>query len=454
MILPQDFVSEMRDLLGDEFPKFLKIYEDAPFRGVRVNLLKCEIEKFKKIFPHNLRSTPFSPETFYIDSKIQGLGNLPLHHSGAFYAQEPSATTAVRALSPKPGEKILDLCAAPGGKSTQIAACMKGEGLLWSNEIVFSRAKILLSNIERMGVKNAVVSSCHPKLLAERLANFFDKILVDAPCSGEGMFRKDRAAVEHWSRAHVSACAARQGEILHTAAKMLKAGGVMVYSTCTFSRAENEQVIDNFLKTHTNFVLEEIAGDFGRAGYSRECTADMRHTRRIFPMDGGEGHFVAKLRCTGKQLKDVEHTLNPKAAKSAHKTDANISQFLDAIYSKAPKGRICDFGSKLMLLPEGLPDISGLGILRAGLLLGEYKKGRIEPNHALFMAAASAELRQVVDLPADSPEAHLFLSGQEIAVPESLSGFVGVCVNSITTGFGKCSDGTLKNKYPKGLRAK
>ena len=235
-----DFLLRMKSLLGDEFDEFLKFYNSDDFiKGLRVNTLKCLPEKLCSLLDFELKKTPFCDEGFYIPSDVKSIGNNPLHHAGAFYVQEPSATSAVTMLDVHEGDYVLDLCAAPGGKSTQIGAKLNGTGLLWSNEIVRSRANILLSNIERMGISNAVVSNCRPDELCKRLENRFDRILVDAPCSGEGMFRKNDAERE-WSIEHVKSCAARQLLILNSAKDALKNGGYMVYSTCTFSKEENE----------------------------------------------------------------------------------------------------------------------------------------------------------------------------------------------------------------------
>ena len=233
--MTEKFLERMQSLLGDEFDAFLQYYNGENFRGLRVNTLKCTAEALQGALPFELKPTPFCPDGFYLPADVSSLGNHPLHHAGAFYMQEPSATSAVEMLGVQPGDRVLDLCAAPGGKSTQIGAKLKGEGLLWSNEIVKSRANILLSNIERMGIANAVVSNCHPEQLCERLAGCFDRVLVDAPCSGEGMFRKNSAAQTEWSEEHVKSCAERQLHILNSAKHALKPGGVLVYSTCTFS---------------------------------------------------------------------------------------------------------------------------------------------------------------------------------------------------------------------------
>ncbi len=274
-----EFLERMRGLLGDEYEAFLRCYEGDNFRGLRVNTLKCKPDQLQNLLDYELNPTPFCPNGFYLPADVQSPGNSPLHHCGAFYIQEPSATSAVEMLGVEEGDVVLDLCAAPGGKSAQIGAKLNRTGLLWSNEIVRNRANILLSNIERMGISNAVVSNAHPEQLCERVAGTFDRVLVDAPCSGEGMFRKNGEAQTEWSVEHVRSCAERQLHILDSAKKALKPGGVMVYSTCTFSREENEGVITRFLDENPDFELEDSGVSFGRPA--------LEYARRIFPMDGG-----------------------------------------------------------------------------------------------------------------------------------------------------------------------
>lgn len=443
MPLPQAFLSRMQTMLGDEYPTFLAAYEQPHFRGVRINPLKCSREMIEAAMGQ-LTPSPFSPLCFY--TQTEKVGSLPLHHAGAFYSQEPSASSAVTVLAPEPGEKVLDLCAAPGGKSTQIAACLLGEGLLWSNEIVKSRAQILLSNMERMGVKNAVVSSCHPETLCSRLAGFFDKVLVDAPCSGEGMFRRDEQAVEEWSPEHVKACADRQLAILHSAKQAVREGGVLVYSTCTFSPEENEGVIRRFLEEEPGFVLEAPGVSFGRKAENMDAV-------RIYPMDGGEGHFAARLRRVSE---------NPETPAS-HKLPAEkgegfrlARELLEKVFCQPPKNPLMQAGNRLYLLPDSLPELSGLGVLRAGVEVGEIKGKRMEPAHGLFMAARQEDLQYSVSFPSNSAEIAAFLRGEELGVElDAPNGsYVGVCVDHVTVGYGKYSSGRLKNHYPKGLRNK
>lgn len=426
----------MKSLLGDEFDEFLKYYNsDSFFRGLRVNTLKCTADKLG----FELRPTPFCKDGYYLPEELSRVGTHPLHHAGAFYVQEPSATSAVTMLGVKKGDKVLDLCAAPGGKSTQIAAALDGEGLLWSNEIVKSRALILLSNIERMGVRNAVVSSCHPDVLCERLHGYFDRVLVDAPCSGEGMFRKNSAAELEWSPEHVASCAARQLNILNSAKLALKEGGVLVYSTCTFSREENEGVITEFLRENPDFTLEDSGVSFGRP--------TLEYARRIFPMDGGEGHFAARLRKLSATASVGDAPLKPQ------KISGEIYKFYDETFVDRPFGENLEIiRDKLFAVPERLPSAEGLGVLRKGVLLGELKKNRVEPCHCAFAAAKPADCARAVSFSSDSGEIMKYLHGEEIDVPAELKGYTAVCVNDITLGFGKASGGRLKNKYPKGLR--
>ena len=411
------FLDKMKALLGDEFDDFLKFYNSSGehYRGLRVNTLKCSVEKLEKLLDFDLKSAPFCSESFYIPNEITSLGNNPLHHAGAFYIQEPSASSAVTMLDVQEGDYVLDLCAAPGGKSTQIAAKLNSKGFLWSNEIVKNRANILLSNIERMGIRNATVSNAYPEVLCDRLAGCFDKVLVDAPCSGEGMFRKDSTAESEWSDEHVKSCAERQLKILNSAKNALKDGGVMVYSTCTFSVEENEGVIGRFLEENPDFKLEDANVNFGRP--------TLEYARRIFPMDGGEGHFAARLKKSGELYK------NSFTENSKKKID-----------------------SKIIVLPQEYVPYEKLPVLRSGIILGQIVKNRIEPHHSAFMAAKADECVSKVDFDVNSAKIKAFLHGEEVAVDNNIKGYTAVCVNGITVGFGKCSNGRLKNKYPKGLR--
>lgn len=422
--------------LGDEYEIFEKEFLKKPVKGVRVNPLKADVKTVKTAF-ELFEPTKFSPFSFA--TNIEKFGNMPMHSAGAFYSQEPSAASAVTVLAPKEGDKVLDLCAAPGGKSTQIAGLLNGTGLLWSNEIVKNRANILLSNIERMGIKNAVVSSAYPEVLCSKLAGFFDKVLVDAPCSGEGMFRKNDEAVNDWSLEHVKACAIRQIQILNSAAKAVKENGVLVYSTCTFSKEENEDVCTAFLLENKEFELEKINVNFGRDAMGINAL-------RIYPMDGGEGHFVAKFK------RISSNNFSPKPFSYPTKENKDAIELYQSIFKDKIFGKVINIHDKLIILPEDLPDFKGIQVLRAGVELGEVKAKRIEPSHNLFTVQQAKNCRNLINLKSDDEILKKYLHGEEI--PCNAKSYTAVAVNSVVLGFGKASGGMLKNRYPKGLRYK
>lgn len=439
MKLPQPFLEQMKALLKDEYEAFIKTYDEPAFRGVRLNSLKCGEDVLRKSVPFPLSPTPFFPLSFYAPQE-EKVGNLPAYHAGMFYSQEPSAASAAAILDPQPGDKVLDLCAAPGGKSSQIAGMLKGEGLLWANEIVKSRANVLRSNLERMGVKNSVISCCHPQKLCQALQGYFDRVLVDAPCSGEGMFRREPEAALEWTPDSPASCAQRQRAILDSAALAVRQGGVLVYSTCTFSKEENEDTAAYFLQTHPEFQPLSAEVEFGRPAL------DGFPARRIFPMDGGEGHFVAKFYRTGEAA-CTAGDFSPSFSKEMEQAGA---QLYGELFSGPVPSRLQRVGDKLLILPEILPEISGLGVLRAGVELGEIRGKRIEPSHALFMSRKKEECRRVLDFTPEDPALLAFLRGEEIDCGEK--GYTALCVNGVVTGFGKASGGRLKNRYPKGLR--
>lgn len=455
------FLREMKEMLGAEYSAFEECMRQPHLRGIRVNTLKCGVEQ-AEAFGLPLMPCPFAPEGFYsalphqrLEGTDGGVGRSPWHHAGAFYAQEPSAMSAVTVLAPQPGDWVLDLCAAPGGKSSQIAAALRGEGLLWSNEVVRKRAQILLSNLERMGVRNAVVSSVRPDVMAARLPGAFDKVLVDAPCSGEGMFRRDTTAVSEWSPEHSAACALRQAAILDSAALCVGEGGVLVYSTCTFSFCENEDTVAAFLTSHPEFSLEDSGVTFGRPGFNRSDRFDLTRTRRIFPMDGGEGHFVARLRREGEASRCVRMT---SGSRKLNEHERRAAELFTESFTCPPYGEIVQIGEDCYMRPsvmETMPDLRGLGVIRCGVPLGEVKRDRIEPSHALFMAARAEECRRLLDYSPDDAALAAFLHGEELTLTDFCGadkGFTAVTCGGVVTGFGKASGGRLKNRYPKGLR--
>ena len=436
------FLQSMKALLGDSYPAFESSLEQPPFRGVYVNELKCSTARFRQLFPFPIEPTPFAPCGFYLDPDTAHLGTHPLHHAGAFYAQEPSAMSAAAVLAAKPGEKVLDMCAAPGGKTAAIAAALGGNGLLWSNEYVKQRAFTLLSNCERMGVRNAVISNADSAVLAKQLPQFFDKVLVDAPCSGEGMLRREKADYEKWSPKNIALCARRQAEILHNAAQTLACGGELVYSTCTFNRTENEEAVEAFLATHPDFELLPIQEPFGSPGFG------MPEARRIFPADGGEGHFVAKLKKRGEAaaVKYSDFTAGP--------APAAFDDFYKQQFAATPAGRPCEIGGKIYITPPALPATAGIPIHRAGVLAGEMKGRRFVPAHQLYSAARAEDCRAALDLSLEDARLPRYLHGEEISAEGAsvTSGYLAIMVEGIPLGFGKASGGKIKNHYPKGLR--
>ena len=397
--------------------------------ALRWNPLKGE----KPQLPFVGDNVPWEPMGYYYQSDARP-GLHPYHEAGVYYLQEASAMSAVAMLDPQPEERICDLCAAPGGKTTQIAGRMLGEGFLLCNEINPKRAKILSRNIERMGVANALVTNEHPGRLAERLPEYFDRVLVDAPCSGEGMFRKEEAAVTDWSPETVEMCARRQGEILDSAGKLVRPGGRLVYSTCTFAPAENEEAVAAFLQRNPDFETENVTTPwFTPAGHGQF---------RLWPHKLlGEGHFVAVLRRKGDTASEGEGCPGQREPKlwTAFAREMNI---------RLPEGKIITFGRSLYWAPADMPSISGLKVLRPGLELGEEKKDRFEPAHALALWLRDG--RNVENLSADSREIGEYLKGN--VIPSTKKGWCLVAVDGYTIGWGKGDGQVLKNHYPKGLR--
>lgn len=371
--------------------------------------------------------------------------------------------SAVTVLSPQKGERVLDMCAAPGGKSTQIAAALDGEGLLWANEYVSSRAKILAQNLERCGVKNGVVSCGDTVKLANALPEWFDAVLADVPCSGEGMFRKEEAAVGEWSEQAVAHCAERSAEILDNAAACVRHGGRLVLSTCTFAPEENEVAVIRFLQRHPDFCLEETGDLFGQPAFCYESlkefipkelhsfakTVDTTKCRRIFPWHGGEGHFVAKFRRLGESQRNFG---------LMQQTKSDVITLTEKLYEDCfvtpPNGTFAVFGDTVRLLPKEFPATSGVTVLAAGVAVATVCKGRtlrVEPCHAVFQAAKAEDCFRLLDFESDNSQLLAFLRGEELAV-NAPDGYTAVAVCEVVTGFGKVSNGKLKNHYPKGLR--
>ncbi len=433
--LPIDFINRMEQDLGPDFHAFLRSYEENKISALRFNPLKSDEDTVSSLSDMLLEKVQWSRYGYYYDDEAVRPGLHPYHAAGVYYIQDASAQLPVEMLMPMPGDYCLDLCAAPGGKSTQIAGYLEGEGFLLSNEPMKNRAKILSENIERLGIKNAIVVSEYPDKLADTFGEYFDKIMVDAPCSGEGMFRKNHDACLEWSLEAVDMCAARQAEILEKAYEMLIPSGRICYSTCTFSQKEDEQMVASFLKKHSDMRLIE--------------------ERRLWPHEvKGEGHYAALLEKTDRDNRAFDIRAGRKVYSPKKAGAKQIADFI----SFAKDNLTGDWTDNLMLvgdllykLPKDCPDFQGLHVLRGGLFLGTLKKNRFEPSHALALALSQAEARHVYNASADSKEIEDYLLGQSI-MADVEDGWTLITVDGHSLGWGKAVKGQIKNHYPKGLR--
>lgn len=496
-MLPEKFLERMKTLLSEsEYDSFVKSFgeDEERYHALRVNGLKVSDNTFNDLKdigididnPDNM--VPWEENGYYYE-KDCAPGKSPYHEAGLFYIQEPSAMAPVHYLDPKPGERILDLCAAPGGKSTQIAVSMKGEGILVTNEINRDRAKILSLNVERLGIRNALVLNETPESLAGTFEGYFDKILVDAPCSGEGMFRKNaEAAFSEWSPENVEACGVRQTEILENAAKMLMPGGRLVFSTCTFAPRENEESVYRFIASHPDFHVKEVAlfdgMDNARPEWiSDECIAEcekendvdidaiknqVRSAIRLWPHKlRGEGHFLCVLEREGQLLDREKDNFVPGGRNIPAKKEIQklFFEFADEALSFSDRkemvlnsgirldGTMFMFGEQLYICDPKMPGIMGLKCMRPGLHLGTIKKDRFEPSHALALSVRHEDAKMSVSYKENSPEIRQYLNGQTVRCDKNApKGWTLIEVDGYSIGWAKQAGGMLKNHYPKGLR--
>lgn len=455
-MLPQEFQNRMQEMLGKEYDAFLQGYEKPRFHALRRNPLKIEEKDFRDKIPFELKTVPWSIHGYYYENTDQP-GKHPFHEAGIYYIQEPSAMSVAEYLEVKPGQQVLDLCAAPGGKTTQIAGFMEGEGLLVCNEIHPQRAKILSENIERLGVKNALVTNETPQRLSAVFPGFFDKILVDAPCSGEGMFRKNEEALVEWSPQNVQMCADRQDEILEEVAKMLRPGGRICYSTCTFAPAENEDCMARFITKHPEFHLVEVEKkenmSSGNPAYAIHPIDGLEKTIRLWPHKlDGEGHFIAVLEKDGVLENDYKPISRNGNEKTLKEKDCQEYLEFEKEFLKVRVGKdLFLFGEQLYAMPENMPGLKGLKVVRPGLHLGTLKKKRFEPSHALALSLKPEEAVYTWELKADSLEIKQYLSGQTFCA-DGEKGWYLITVEGYSIGWGKLAGGVMKNHYPKGLR--
>lgn len=447
--LPEKYKERMKALLGDGYEAYEKALSEPPVRAFRVNTDKISVADFEKICPFPHEKIPYTDNGFYFT--YDKIGNHPFHHAGMIYVQEPGAMAPAECVDIKPEWHVLDMCAAPGGKSTQIKNKLGEKGVLVSNEIIPSRCKILTGNIERLGLKNVITTCSDSEHLTRFFHKDFDLIMVDAPCSGEGMFRKEEAAVTEWSEENVRLCAERQLGILDNAIRLLKDGGYIIYATCTFSLEENEMVIDSFLRKYPEFELAEVTPRV------RESTCDgiefegceaknILYCRRFYPHKSrGEGQFMAVLKST------VEPSVRKADTKKGkEKENRLITDFLGSVLTEYDKSNVISNGYRVNYFTPDFPVPNAF--FSCGVTVGEIKKGYIQPHHQFFMAMGK-DFKRKIDLEPDSPELMKYLHGEEIPA-DTENGWAVVTVNGCSIGGIKVVSGRGKNHYPKGLRLK
>ncbi len=460
--LPKSYVDAMKELLKGDYDAYIKSLDEKPYVGIRTNLLKLEPEKLKEILDRDFKGIPWVKEGFYFEEekgvlttsslsnneKIKSISKNPYYFAGLYYIQEPSAMTPAMIAGIKPGDKVLDLCAAPGGKSTQAASYLQGEGLLVSNDFSASRVKALQKNIEVSGIDNVLITNEDPKNLSNVYIEYFDKIIVDAPCSGEGMFRRDSAVFRAYLGRGPEFFTGLQVSILNEAAKMLKPGGTLVYSTCTYSKIEDEGSLSEFLENHPEFKIDKIKPDFGF-----EESKILPGTIRLFPHKiKGEGHFVARLKKDESTLEIETSKIKDKKKRKLPKLPEELLEFLGKIKRGWDYERIFINKDYAYYLPKDALIDKSLHYIRTGLLLGEIKKNRFEPFQALAMNIKFDEWENPLNLSATDERVIKYLKGETIEADDEYMGIRLVCVDGFSLGFVKQNKNSCKNKYYQGWR--
>lgn len=443
MELPQKYIEKMKYLLGkQEFERYLQCLEQSEYAGLRINPLKWSKQQYLQKGLFGVECVPWCDEGIYCNEEMRPAKH-PYYYAGLYYIQEPSAMAPAAILPIHKNDCVLDICAAPGGKSTQLGAKLNHTGILVSNDISAGRTKALLKNIELFGITNSIVMSETPQKLSKHFENYFDKILIDAPCSGEGMFRKDSNMIKKWNDELIQHCIQQQKEILEYCAVMLKSGGMLLYSTCTFSVEENENMIQQFLKKHSEFAVVPIEKKWGF-----QKGIDLEECARLFPQNiKGEGHFLALLEKKGEKKDIIFKTEKEQIDNRMTLFREFEKQVLKPNWQKA-KGIYKIYGDDLCYMPENVPILKGLRVLRSGLQLGTFKKGRFEPSQALALALNKEDVNNYVDFTIQRDDVIRYLKGESISVPEPRNGWCIVCVDGHTLGWGKMQNGRLKNKYP------
>ena len=441
--LSEKYLNKMKELLGDEYDDYLNSFNEKRIHSLRVNNAKISNEEFERICPFKIKRIPWIENGYYFDENDRPSKH-PYYYAGLYYLQEPSAMTPANVLPIEKGDIVLDACAAPGGKSLELASKLGDSGLLVSNDISVSRAYSLLKNLELGGHKNIYVMAEDISKLSKKFVKSFDKILIDAPCSGEGMLRKDPSIIKEWEDKGNEYYANLQKDIVKSAVSMLKDGGMMVYSTCTFDKSEDEDIVSYILSLDDDLKLERI-NEY--EGFTRGI--DMDEAIRLYPHKlQGEGHFVALVK------KDTPKTVTVKKKHVSKIDSKEAEEFIKLIKRDFDDGYFEIINNNLYFIPEYDFEKKGLRILRSGLLMGEIKKHSFEPSMALALNLKMNEFKNVINLSVDDKRVISYLKGETISVPETKDGWVLVCVNGYSLGFGKMQSGILKNKYAKEWRYK
>ena len=456
-MLPEKFKERMKDLLADEYDSFISALEDKnAVRGVRENLKKCNTGTLKELLGDEIIPLDYV-ENGYVYKSSKPVGSTPMHHSGMIYMQDPGAMATAAALDIKPDWWVLDTCSAPGGKTSQVAERLSDGGFILSNEYVPKRAKIIVGNLERLGIKNAIVTSLDTAELGKMYKGIFDLVIVDAPCSGEGMFRKSEESLTEWSEENVALCAARQKEILDNVACTVKKDGFLLYSTCTYAIEENEMVIDSFIRKHPEYELIRVKEEVERASdsgirFTGCSTLNIEYTRRFYPHKReGEGQFIALLK--RKSTEEKQTILYKDNTKPLSKQEMEaISSFFKSNFKSTPKGRPVKVGENPVLISHGCP-VPPRSVFMSGVLLGEIRSGMLHPSHQLFSCYGD-EFKLSEELDDGDTRLEAYLRGEEIPSKNTEKGYIAIKYKGATLGGGKLSGGRIKNHYPKGLRNK